>query len=674
MAYKYRIGFVIFCYLLCHLTRVVGAEFQDGQITYPEFYSHKAGDDVAWAQPHYDDSEWAQVENETFPSDGWQGISWFRFALEVDSTLSGVPLGISVSQRGAAEIYLNGKRLYQLGKVGSSKEEEQAGSYWNLRNFSLPTGLVTDASGKTRHLLAIRYSNFSFDAPQWSGFGPEIGFEINNLNQLSTDRGTFIRNVTANQLALMSVCLAFALLHTLLFLFYMKLRANLYYAIITVLAAVNIYFELQLELVQEPANLIWAQRLAHISFTLFALACLRFMYAINYHKRPRIFLFFGLLGMSLCVWTWFRPFAVQQPLFLFMLAIIAEIGRAFIARRKHEKLIGGSWIIGVGASLLVLGAMYNILGSFKIIPILWSFTDFPTPYYGMLGFMVAMSTFLARHFALTNRNLEAKLVEVKELSEKTLQQEVERTKLEAENARKTRELEEARKLQLSMLPKAVPDVHNLDIAVYMQTATEVGGDYYDFKLHEDGTLTAVIGDATGHGLQAGTMVSATKSLFNALADDPDPVRILSKGTMALNEMHLQKMFMALTIAKIRDNQMQIAAAGMPYALVYRIDSKRVEEVVLKGMPLGSVASFNYQQEELDLKKGDTVLFMSDGFPEMFNEQNEELGEERAKTLFQEAAEKSPEQIIEHLVEAGKKWANGQDQKDDVTFMIIRFKA
>ena len=119
--------------------------------------------------------------------------------------------------------------------------------------------------------------------------------------------------------------------------------------------------------------------------------------------------------------------------------------------------------------------------------------------------------------------------------------------VQAENERKTKELEEARDLQLSMLPKELPKLPNLDIAVYMQTATEVGGDYYDFKLHEDGTLTAVIGDATGHGLQAGTMVSATKSLFNALADDPDPVRILSKGTKALNEMHLQKMFLCLEV-------------------------------------------------------------------------------------------------------------------------------
>ena len=85
--------------------------------------------------------------------------------------------------------------------------------------------------------------------------------------------------------------------------------------------------------------------------------------------------------------------------------------------------------------------------------------------------------------------------------------------LQLENNRKTKELEEARQLQLSMLPKTIPSLPHLDIAVYMKTATEVGGDYYDFNVGLDGTLTVAIGDATGHGMQAGTIVSMAKALF-----------------------------------------------------------------------------------------------------------------------------------------------------------------
>jgi serine phosphatase RsbU (regulator of sigma subunit) len=207
----------------------------------------------------------------------------------------------------------------------------------------------------------------------------------------------------------------------------------------------------------------------------------------------------------------------------------------------------------------------------------------------------------------------------------------------------------------------------------MKTATEVGGDYYDFKLHEDGTLTMVIGDATGHGMHAGTMVSATKSLFHALADEPMPVQFLKKCTEAIKAMGLKKMYMALTIAKFQDHRMQIAAAGMPFPLVYRSYTSRVEEVVLKGMPLGGFTNFPYKEKKIRLNPGDTVLFISDGLEEMFNPQDEVLGGEQVKILFEECASRSPEEIIAHLQKAGEAWADGRDQVDDVTFVVIKIK-
>ena len=65
--------------------------------------------------------------------------------------------------------------------------------------------------------------------------------------------------------------------------------------------------------------------------------------------------------------------------------------------------------------------------------------------------------------------------------------------------------------------------------------------------------------------------------------------------------------------------------------------------------------------------------MSDSFEEMFNQQDEMLGDERAKTLFEETAADSPEEIIEHLKKAGEAWANGRAQQDDVTFVVLKVK-
>jgi len=95
--------------------------------------------------------------------------------------------------------------------------------------------------------------------------------------------------------------------------------------------------------------------------------------------------------------------------------------------------------------------------------------------------------------------------------------------------------------------------------------------------------------------------------------------------------------------------------------------------VLKGMPLGSFTNFPYKDKKLHLNQGDTVLFMSDGFEEMFNPQDEMLGEEQVKMLFEETAANSPVKIIEHLKKAGEAWASGRDQEDDVTFVVIKIK-
>ncbi|MCP3958309.1 MAG: HAMP domain-containing protein, partial [bacterium] len=85
-----------------------------------------------------------------------------------------------------------------------------------------------------------------------------------------------------------------------------------------------------------------------------------------------------------------------------------------------------------------------------------------------------------------------------EQERKRRDQEIARQVLEADNERKTRELEEARDFQLSLLPKALPEHPSYHLAVHMETATEVGGDYYDFRSADDGTLISAVGDATGH--------------------------------------------------------------------------------------------------------------------------------------------------------------------------------
>jgi serine phosphatase RsbU (regulator of sigma subunit)/ligand-binding sensor domain-containing protein len=245
--------------------------------------------------------------------------------------------------------------------------------------------------------------------------------------------------------------------------------------------------------------------------------------------------------------------------------------------------------------------------------------------------------------------------------------------LEAENKRKSEELEEARTLQLSMLPKELPELPHLDIAVYMQTATEVGGDYYDFNVGMDGTLTVVLGDATGHGMKAGTMVTTTKSLFNVLAPNPNIVETFHEMTRCLKLMHLEKLSMCMTMLKIMGNKLQMSAAGMPPVFIYKRENRTIEEHVMKGMPLGSFTDFPYVLEETNLNTGDTILISSDGYPELFNSEKELFGYKRMRNLFEEVANENPEDIISRLKEEGSNWTNDAPPDDDVTFVVIKVK-
>jgi serine phosphatase RsbU (regulator of sigma subunit)/ligand-binding sensor domain-containing protein len=245
--------------------------------------------------------------------------------------------------------------------------------------------------------------------------------------------------------------------------------------------------------------------------------------------------------------------------------------------------------------------------------------------------------------------------------------------LEAENERKTKELEEARTLQLSMLPKELPQLPHLDIAVYMQTATEVGGDYYDFHVGMDGTLTVVIGDATGHGMRAGTMVTTAKSLFNSYAPNPDILFSFREITRCIKQMNFEKLSMCMTMLKIKGGKMQISTAGMPPSFIFRKDTKVMEEILFKAMPLGTMQEFPYELKDTTLKAGDTILLMSDGLPELENTTGEMYGYKRIRNGFEDVAEKSPEEIISYLKKEGAGWVNNEDPDDDVTFVVIKVK-
>ncbi len=340
-----------------------------------------------------------------------------------------------------------------------------------------------------------------------------------------------------------------------------------------------------------------------------------------------------------------------------------------------------------------------------------------------VGLVVGSYRWRVQSIKHRNRRLEQLIAErteeiaVKNSALEQLLQEAHAARAETEHAynllalehnRKSIELEEARLLQLSMLPKEVPHLDHLDVAFSMRTATEVGGDYYDYSIAHDGTLTLAVGDATGHGVRAGMLVSIVKSNFHALADTSELAHIAGHICRNIKRMNMHKMFMCLTLlrCRIRYNSLshqtaahkntyamtdggvldspsddvvespyyasiELSGAGMPPLLIFRSASQTVESVTLRGIVLGAVADFAYQTKRIYLRRGDVALLMSDGLVELFNGNHELLGMERITACFREYGACAADELLCALNRLADTWLSGLPQNDDIALVALK---
>jgi serine phosphatase RsbU (regulator of sigma subunit) len=642
-----------------------------------EGWKYQIGDDSSWADPDYDDSDWKSINpelnKENFKKLDWTGNIWFRNEIQVDSSLWNIVFGFNFFCTGAAEVYLNGKLLYKYGMVGTNPETEIAFVDMNPRHILFDR--------KEKQILAVRYSNHS--AEKLASHNIQVGFTaiLGDIEVFVYNRINTVRELSISQMAFGAFILAFAIMHLLLFIFYPIAKENLFYSISMFSFSVVIYTSIQNNFINSILTTITLSTINGLSVQLSLLFGLLTVYASSYSKMPKQYLFFVVLSTLFIIHTIFFPFWSEDiadiAFFVFAGIITIEIVRSVIRSIKQEWSWG--WLVGVGfiVAILLIGYQVLILTETITRPL---FGIYLVYVYGLVFLAITVSINLAKKMSDTHMDLEKQLVQVKELSQKTIEQErkvkeeeLSRKLLEADNLRKTKELEEARKLQLSMLPNSVPDVPDLEIAVYMKTASEVGGDYYDFKYDRNGTLIIAIGDATGHGMKAGTMVATIKGIFTAESTNTDVVTFLNKSNSIIRDMRLGNIYMAMLVAKIEKEKVTISSAGMPPALIYRYSNNRVEEIKLQAIPLGGPADFTYPRRETSLSKGDTLLLMSDGFPELFNKQKEILDYSRAKMLFGSIGEKSASETIKSLLKEVEIWKGEAKQEDDITFVVVKKK-
>ena len=244
------------------------------------------------------------------------------------------------------------------------------------------------------------------------------------------------------------------------------------------------------------------------------------------------------------------------------------------------------------------------------------------------------------------------------------------TKKRMESERKSKELEEARELQNSLLPKTNPSINGMQISTYLKSATEIGGDYYDFFYKENEYFYAICGDATGHGVISGIMVSVTKAGLNGIPMD-SPSRILQQLNRIVKRVNFGRLRMSLSVAKLNSDSVELSSAAMPPTYFYSAKSKRVEEILVPNLPLGGIETEQYDGIKKQFDQGDILVMISDGLPELPNPKNELLDYDKVYNCVKDNAQKDAEGIKNALVALSDDWAQGLMNPDDITIVVIK---
>src|SRR5829696_6110179 len=237
------------------------------------------------------------------------------------------------------------------------------------------------------------------------------------------------------------------------------------------------------------------------------------------------------------------------------------------------------------------------------------------------------------------------------------------------------ELQVARDIQLASLPEGVPTLADWQIDPYCEPAREVGGDFYEFYQLGDGRVGFVVGDATGKGVPAAIVTTATAAYLGgvAAASDSSPGEALALANEALFARIPPNMFVTCFYAILDPESASLTYANAGHDLPYLYRNGNAEELRARGMPLGMMPGMGYEEGEVSLAEGECVLFHSDGLVEAHNPKGEMFGFPRLRALVAEhGKERSLRNLLlEELYSfVGESW----EQEDDITLLTLRRSA
>ena len=232
------------------------------------------------------------------------------------------------------------------------------------------------------------------------------------------------------------------------------------------------------------------------------------------------------------------------------------------------------------------------------------------------------------------------------------------------------ELQTARLIKHSLLPKELPSFPGWRLATYYHPAREVGGDQYDFLIFADGRLGLLIGDVPEKGVAAALVMAPPHGMWRAAALASDaPGEVLARVNKLLYVDTPQRKLVTCFYAMLEPGSGKMRYANAGHNPPYQRRGSEVLELRASGMPLGLRPDLHYEEGEVQISHGESILFYSKGLVQAQNSAREEFGFSRLKTLLASSPKQSS--LIDDLLGKLKDFTSaGWEQEDDVTILTL----
>ncbi|KZX10306.1 SpoIIE family protein phosphatase [Methanobrevibacter curvatus] len=248
-------------------------------------------------------------------------------------------------------------------------------------------------------------------------------------------------------------------------------------------------------------------------------------------------------------------------------------------------------------------------------------------------------------------------------------------KVTSERERINTELNIAAKIQEAALPKEFLRTDDFEVYALFEPAKEVGGDFYDFFLIDDDHLAIVIGDVSGKGIPAALFMMVSKSLLkNEAKFGMKPNHIFNIVNNQLAVDNDENMFLTawMGILELSTGKLEFTNAGHNPPLI-KNNSQKYEFLKSRAnFVLGPMENINYDNNELQLTKGDKILLYTDGISESINKDKEFFGEEKIANILNNSNLDIKESLIK-IKNGVDNFAEGLEQFDDITMLILKYK-